>query len=214
MIKILGRTTSFNVQKVLWLADELSIDYEHIELGGRFGGLDTIEFAQLNPIHKVPVLIDGDNSIWESHTILRYLVAEYGDKTWYPDSAYKRSLYERWLDWSQTSFQPVFMGVFWGYYRMPPNKREMGVVQNQLEKCVNCLEALNHQLSTSRYLAGDRLTLADIPAGAILYRLTEQGLNVPLPDFVQNWFQGLKQRDGYQKWVMSDFTELKAREAF
>lgn len=79
MLKILGRTTSFNVQKVLWLADELSLEYDHIELGGKFGGLDSQEFARLNPMKKVPVLVDEQHSIWESHTILRYLAAKYGD---------------------------------------------------------------------------------------------------------------------------------------
>ncbi|WP_212747843.1 glutathione S-transferase N-terminal domain-containing protein [Pseudoalteromonas sp. S558] len=80
VVKVFGRTTSFNVQKILWLLDELALNYEHIELGGHFGGLDSDEFFRLNPMKKVPVLIDGDKSIWESHTILRYLVAEYGDK--------------------------------------------------------------------------------------------------------------------------------------
>jgi glutathione S-transferase len=214
MIRILGRTTSFNVQKVLWLADELSLDYHHRELGGRFGGLDTPEFAQLNQMQKVPVLLDGDLSIWESHTILRYLVAKYGNQTWYPDSAYKRSLYERWLDWSQTIFQPAFMSVFWGYYRLPPDKRDMTAVAAHLEKCVDCLEALDRQLSGTQYLAGDDLTLADIPTGAVLYRLTEQGVNVTLPEFVAGWYKNLQLRRGYQKWVMSDFSELKGREDF
>ena len=214
MIKILGRTTSFNVQKVLWLADELSLDYVHIELGGRFEGLDTPEFFKLNPMRKVPVLVDGDHSVWESHTILRYLVAKYGDKTWYPDSVYDRSLYERWLDWSQTIFQPAFLGIFWGYYRMAPNKRDMNSVNRDLEKCHGCLDTLNRRLSNTKYLAGDNITLADIPTGAVLFRLTEQGIDVTLPRFVASWYGALKQRKAYQKWVMSDFTELKKREEF
>jgi glutathione S-transferase len=214
MLKLFGRTTSFNVQKVLWLADELSLNYEHVELGGKFGGLDTPDFAQINPLQKVPVLVDGDKSVWESHTILRYLIAEYGNKTWYPDSGFERSLYERWIDWSQTSFQPAFMGVFWGYYRKPSKKRDMNSVSNHLKKCIGCLATLDRQLSDSKYLAGDKITLADIPAGAVIYRLTEQGIDVSLPSFVANWYENLKLRDGYQKWVMSDFTELKAREEF
>ncbi|MDJ0622434.1 MAG: glutathione S-transferase family protein [Desulfocapsaceae bacterium] len=214
MRKIYGRTTSFNVQKVLWLADELSLEYEHLELGGRFGGLDTPEFTRLNPMQKVPVLVDGDKVIWESHTILRYLIAEYGDSNWYPDSVYERSIYERWLDWSQTAFQPAFMAVFWGYYRKPSQKRDMAVVEKQLNKCIGCLSILDRQLENARYLAGNFLTLADIPTGAVIYRLTEQGLEVTLPPLVAAWYANLQRRSGYQKWIMSDFTELKAREEF
>lgn len=214
MRTIFGRTTSFNVQKVLWLADELSLDYEHIELGGRFGGLDTPEFSRLNPLQKVPVLVDGDRAIWESHTILRYLVAEYGGSHWYPGNAYQRSLYERWLDWSQTAFQPAFMAVFWGYYRRPSHKRDMAAIEKHLNKCHDCLDILNRQLANTKYLAGDTLSLADIPTGAVIYRLTNQGLDIPLPSSVASWYEDLQQRSGYRKWVMSDFTELQGREEF
>lgn len=213
-MEIYGRTTAFNVQKVLWLLEELHLSYEHIELGGKFGGLDKKEFALLNPMKKVPVLVDGDKSIWESHTILRYLVAKYGDKNWYPECAYHRSLYERWLDWSQVIFQPAFMGVFWGYYRMPLEKRDMTAVNANLEKCFACLQIINQQLSQASFLAGESITLADIPVGAILYRLTEQGLEVSLPKNVDRWYQVLKERHGFRRWIMSDFSELQSREDF
>lgn len=213
-MKIYGRTTSFNVQKVLWLLDELHLEYQHIELGGRFGGLESDEFKRLNPMGKVPVLIDGKHVIWESHTILRYIAAQYGQSKWFPESAYARSLYERWLDWSQTIFQPAFMGTFWGYYRMPANKRNMAEVNRHLDTCINCLETINSQLAHSKYLAGNNLSLADIVVGAVIYRLTSQGLTVDLPQYVRDWYHELKKRPGYIKWVMSDFSELKAREDY
>lgn len=213
-MKLYGRTTSFNVQKVLWLLTELNLDFQHIELGGRFGGLDNCEFKQLNPMGKVPVLVDSGQAIWESHSILRYLAAQYGGSTWYPTCAFERSLYERWLDWSQTIFQPAFMGTFWGYYRMPPNKRDMVAVNRHVDSCVNCLATINQQLQQTSYLAGNTLSLADIVVGAVIYRLTSQGLEIPLSKRVSNWYHELKSRPGYKTWVMSDFTELKAREDF
>lgn len=213
-MKLFGRTTSFNVQKVLWLLEELNVKYEHIELGGRFGGLDESEFLKLNPLQKVPVLIDGSKSIWESHTILRYLAASYGNESWYPACPYERSLSERWLDWSQTIFQPAFMGTFWGYYRKPEDKRDMEAVNKDLDTCINCLQAIEKQLSQSEYLAGDNFSLADIVVGAVIYRLISQGLTVKLPDLVYSWYEKLNERPGYTKWVMSDFSELKAREGF
>jgi glutathione S-transferase len=213
-VKIYGRTTSFNVQKVLWLLDELDINYQHIEVGGRFGGLDTKDFINLNPMKKVPVLIDGSNSIWESHTILRYLVASYGNEAWYPACPYERSLSERWLDWSQTVFQPAFMGTFWGYYRKPENERDMQAVSKDLDICINCLQVIEKQLNKTKFLAGKTISLADIVVGAVIYRLTSQGLMIKLPEKVNAWYQTLSTRPGYVKWVKSDFTELKAREAF
>ncbi|WP_432463418.1 glutathione S-transferase family protein [Agarivorans sp. QJM3NY_33] len=213
-MKIYGRTTSFNVQKVLWFLEELGNSYQHIELGGRFGGLDAAEFSKLNPMKKVPVLIDGDKVIWESHSILRYLAASYGYPQWHSQDPYQCSLYERWMDWSQVLFQPAFMGTFWGYYRMPVNQRNMVEVNHQLQKCEACLNILEQRLNESPYLAGSSLSLADICVGSILYRLTSQGLEITLPPKVTQWYQRLRCRRGYKKWIMSDFSELKAREAY
>ncbi|MEM8860547.1 MAG: glutathione S-transferase family protein [Chloroflexota bacterium] len=214
MIKLYGRATSFNVLKVGWLLDDLELDYEHISVGGRFGGLDTTEYSELNPIRKVPTLVDHGRSIWESHTILRYLAATYGPNGFFPADPFERSVQERWMDWSQSVFQPAFIGVFWGYYRKPPSKRDIGFVNSNLDKCRFHLAALDNQLATTSFLAGNSLSVADIPAGSVLYRLTELGLDIQLPDHVARWYGRLKERAGYQKWVMADFSELKARESY
>ena len=83
-VLIYGRHTSYNVQKVLWLLEELQIQYQHIQAGGKFGGTDTEEFGKLNPMRKVPVLVDGNKVVWESNTILRYVVDSYGEGKWMP----------------------------------------------------------------------------------------------------------------------------------
>ncbi len=214
LMKLYGRTTSFNVQKVLWLLEELNLDYEHIEVGGKFGGLDTKDFGHLNPMRKVPVLVDNSNVVWESHTILRYLAATYGKDSWYKEDPYERSLYERWMDWSHLTFQQAFMGTFWGYYRMPEGKRDMNQVNSDLDKCLDCLNTLDSALADKTYLLGSNISLADICSGAIIYRLITQGLNVPLPENVFCWYEKLRGRPEYQKSIMSDFSELKAREDY
>ena len=78
MLRIWGRRSAFNVQKVLWLVGELQLAHEHIPAGGEFGGLDTAEFLALNPHGRVPVIDDNGTIVWESHAILRYLAARYG----------------------------------------------------------------------------------------------------------------------------------------
>ena len=118
------------------------------------------------------------------------------------------------MDWSLSVFQPAFIRIFWGYFRTPPSKRDMTFVDSQLSVCYDLLEILNKQLNQQPYLAGKNFSLADIPAGSAIYRLTEQGLDVKLPPNVENWYQLLKQREGYQLAIMSDFSELAAREEF
>lgn len=210
-ITLYGRHTSYNVQKILWLVDELGLEYRHIELGGQPGDTQSDEFGRLNPMRKVPVLVDNDRAIWESNTILRYLVKAYGSNQWQQQDAYQNSLVERWMDWAQTRFEPAFVGVFWGYYRTPEEKRDMSAVNNSLDDCLFCLSRLDDQLATAQFLAGDQLSLADIATGVFLHRLVEIDLNVILPDRVLSWYERLQQRSAYRRWVMSDFSSLHGR---
>ena len=98
MIHIYGRHTSYNVQKVLWALDELALEFDHTNLGGKYGGLGTAEFRALNPNNKIPVLMDDGLVVWESNAIVRYLAAEYGQGTLWPMHTARRS------DADQTKF--------------------------------------------------------------------------------------------------------------
>lgn len=130
MLKIWGRRSSFNVQKVMWLVGELQLDHTHVDVGGKFGGLDTPAFLAMNPHGRVPVLEDGDVIVWESHAILRYLAARYGGERFWPADPAVRSLADRWMDWAHTSLQPDFLGgVFWGFYRTPDDQRNWPAIQ-------------------------------------------------------------------------------------
>ncbi len=210
-IRILGRHTSYNVQKVLWLADELSLQYEHIQTGGRFGGTDSKEFLAINPHGKVPVLVDRERAIVESNTIIRYIADVYGKGIWNASEPFERTLTDRWLDWSIDRLERAFVAVFWGYYRTPPEKRDSDAIDRAVSECEDCLLALSAQLGLKPYLIGAHPTLADIATGVFLHRLYSIELPVTLPDNVFQWYQRLSRRQPYNKWVMSDFSELKGR---
>jgi glutathione S-transferase len=65
MLKVWGRRSSFNLQKVMWLVGELGLPHEHIPAGGSFGGLDNPAFLAMNPHGRVPV-IDDDGTVRSS----------------------------------------------------------------------------------------------------------------------------------------------------
>src|SRR5262245_18225701 len=171
MLTIYGRKSSFNVQKVMWLVGELGIAHKQIEVGGSFGGLDKPEFRAMNPHGRVPVIEDGGTIVWESHTILRYLAARYGAGAFWSDSPAERSQAERWMDWSQCTLQPDFLtGVFWGFYRTPADQRNMQAVEEKIRRCGEHFQLIDGILAGRQLLLGDRLSLADIPAGTCLHR--------------------------------------------
>lgn len=210
-ITLYGRHTSYNVQKVLWLLDDFELAYRHIEFGSNPSDTETASFAKLNPMRKVPVLVDGEHVLWESNTILRYILNRYAVGDWKQQDAYQISLYERWMDWSQTYLEPAFVGVFWGYYRTPVELHDKTKISDSLGICMKALSILNDQLSKTEYLAGNTISLADVSVGVFLYRLDEIDLEITFPEHVGAWYGRLKNCEGFQRWAMSDFSSLKGR---
>lgn len=212
MLKVWGRRSSFNVQKVLWFAGELGIPYEHIPAGGAFGIRDTPEFLAMNPHGRVPVIDDEGTVVWESHSILRYLAARYGRPIFWDEDPGRRSNVDSWMDWSQTSLQPAFLtGVFWGFYRTPSELRDQSAVEKSVGLCAGYFKLLNDVLCDRPFLCGDTLSLADITAGTNLYRYFALEIDRPSVPNVQAWYDKLKHRAAYQEHVMVPFDELRGR---
>ena len=91
-LHIWGRLNSINVQKVLWLCEDLKIPFERTDAGMQFGVNKTLPFLQLNPNGLVPVIKDNELVLWESHAILRYLSKKHDvTDTFYPKSVKKSS---------------------------------------------------------------------------------------------------------------------------
>jgi len=210
-LEIFGRHTSYNVQKVLWLADELELNCSLVEVGGKFGGNETGDFLEMNPFGKVPVLRHGDKHIWESNTIVRYLAAEFSKGEWIASTPYERSLCERWMDWSIEKLDPAFVSVFWGFYRTPAINRNAIAINEGVAECELCLVQIGKQLAKQSYLLGENPTVADIAVGVFVHRLWAIELDIRFPENVLGWYNRLSQRPGYKRWVMSDFSELEGR---
>lgn len=212
MLKVWGRRNSFNVQKVMWLVGELGLAHEHIPAGGDFGRLDEPAFRALNPHGRVPVLEDGDLAVWESHAILRYLAARYGRPQFWSDDPAERSHVDRWMDWAQAELQPAFLdGIFWGYYRTPETQRDWPAIRRSMKVCARHFGRLDAVLAKQPFVAGERLSLADIPAGTSLYRYF--GLDLERPDLphVAAWYERLQDRPAYREHVMIPFADLRGR---
>src|ERR1700741_2525605 len=112
MLRLLGRNTSGNVQKVIFALEELGIPYNREDYGRQFNNTQDAAYLKLNPNGKVPTLVDGNTVIWESNTILRYLAGKQGNATLYPTDLAARTAVERWMDWLLASVIYHYVQVF------------------------------------------------------------------------------------------------------
>jgi glutathione S-transferase len=207
MLKIWGRATSSNVQKVTWLLDEIGLAHERIDIGGPFGGNREASYRALNPNGLVPTLQDGDFTLWESNTICRYLANRESAHTLYPTDFQARADVERWMDWSTSLLGPALHAAFWGLVRTAPADRDLPAIRASAVKTGEALSIVDAQLADRPWVCGDRFTLADIALGIHSYRF----LNLPwpladatpvvLPNLLR-WYARLGERPAYRRVVM------------
>lgn len=213
-ITLWGRASSSNVQKVRWALAEVGVAYEHIPLGGKYGGIKEPAFLAMNPNGRVPTLRDGELTLWESHAILRYLSATYSPGDLWPENPIARALCDQWTDWTATTFQPAWNRVFWGLVRTPLEKQNKAGIASAISRTEACFAILEDGLAKSPFLCGDRPTYADIAAGTGMFRWSTMNIERVKRPSVEAWHARLRERPGFQEGVEIDYAELVGRQVF
>lgn len=203
-----GRTTSANVQKAIWALEELKLSYRRIDVGGPYAGLDTPEYGAMNPNRKIPVLQDGDLTIWESSAIVRYLAARHGAGSLWPESPGVRAMSDQWADWANTTFQPAWIDVFVQMVRTAPSKQQPDLIGKRMAEANACFRLLDDRLADRPFLTGETLTYADILCGVSLYRWAKLDVErIDMPN-VDAWHARLRQRPAFVTGVEVDFSAM------
>lgn len=208
-IIIWGRESSSNVQKILWMLDELDLDYERRDAGEWFGVVDTPEYLAMNPNGKIPTLQHGDLVLWESHAILRYLAAKFGGEDLWPTDPVVRASIDQWEVWAGTTLIPAIGKVFYAEVRTQPIKRDLNFIKNAAIAAHKPLRILNERLAVSDYVAGERFSIADITCAIQMHRWHTMDIErQPMPN-VERWITLLQQRPGYRKWGKFSYETLR-----
>jgi glutathione S-transferase len=170
MLKIWGRMSSLNVRKVVLAAQELGIAFERVDAGGEFGVVKTPAYLAKNPNALVPLIEDDQVTLWESNAIVRYLCARHAPDTLYPLALPARFDAERWMDWQQTTLNPAGRTAFVQWIRTPAERRDAARIAESVAATEPLLALLDEQLAQRPFLAGDRLTMADLPIACEVHR--------------------------------------------
>jgi glutathione S-transferase len=195
VIKLLGRATSANVQKVLFLLEELRIPYSREDYGRQFGNTLTDAYRTLNPNAKVPTLIEGDVVIWESNTILRYL-ADLHAPALHGSTPAERTQVERWMDWVLASVNAPFLAVFRDAKNAPESRA--ADFASQSKTLVDQLKILDSHLADREWVAFNRLTLAELSLGPIMNRCLAFPIERPALPALEKWQATIEARPAFQ----------------
>lgn len=194
MLKIWGRMSSINVQKVVWCVGELGCEFERIDAGGAFGVVDTPAFHRLNPNHKVPVIDDEGFVLWESNAIVRYLCAKHPETGLYPGPLAARADCDRWMDWQATEFAPAMRDAFIQLVRTAPQERQAALADESIQCTEPMLAILDAALNGKQFIGGDRFTMADIPLACTAHRWNGLPIERIARPHVDNWLDRVSRR--------------------
>lgn len=203
MLKILGRATSSNVQKVVWICEELNVAYERTDIGGPFGGNDQAEYLSLNPNGRVPTIDDDGFVLWESNAIVRYLADKHGTGTPFrPDDAQTRASADRWMDWTLSTLAGTHVPVYQGLIRTPEAERDMPKIAAARDGWAKANQVLENWLADHEYLSGDAFGIGDIPASPFTFRWFN--LDIEREDFpnLKRWHDAICERPAFREHVI------------
>lgn len=202
MLKIWGRNTSSNVQKVIWALGEMKLPFERIDVGGAFGKTKEAAYLAMNPNSLVPTLEEEDGfTLWESNSIVRYLAAKHQNRTLEPADLRTRALAHKWMDWQLSVMAPAITPVFWQMIRTPADKRDMAAVAASKEKTIAAAKIMDAQLSKTPYLAGDEFSYGDIPVGIMIYRYMQLIPERPATPHLDRWYGAISSRPAFKEQV-------------
>jgi glutathione S-transferase len=205
MIKIWGRNTSSNAQKVMWAVGELGLPHQRIDIGGTFGKNKEPAYLAMNPNGLVPTLEEDDGFLlWESNSIVRYLAGKH-DKTGAlePKDPKARALASQWMDWQLSVVGPAIFGAFWGLIRTPPEKRDAAAIAASQQKTAEVMKILDAQLGKTPFVAGEAFSYGDIPVGVMCYRYRALVPGRPPTPNLDRWYDTLARRKPFQDHVGS-----------
>jgi glutathione S-transferase len=194
MIRVLGRQTSGNVQKVLFLLEELGLKYVREDYGRQFNNTNTDAYRKMNPNMKVPTLVDGDTVTWESNTILRYLSALHGPQLGGATPAEKTQV-ERWMDWMLAALNAPYLAMFKDAKKAAAERAADFAAQRA--DLLAQLTILDGHIAAKSFFALDRLTLADIALAPVVTRCLAFPIERPQMAELERWMKAIEGRPAF-----------------
>jgi len=192
-LKIYGvaRSRAF---RVLWMAKELGLDYEHVKVDFATGETRAPAHLALNPNGHVPVIDDDGFVLWESMAINLYLAKKYGAGGLYPTRLGDEARAWQWSFWGMTEVERPVLTALMHRAVHPADKRDAAAADAAEKKLRPPLGVLDGVLARSTNLLGDSFTVADLNVASILAWARPAQINMAAFPRVAEWLKNCAER--------------------
>jgi glutathione S-transferase len=185
MLRIYGSAKSRTV-RVLWMAGELGLAYEHKDWLPRAPETRTPEYLALNPNGRVPT-IDDDGFILSESMAINFYLAKKHKSPLYPADPKNEALALKWSLWETDRLDRQIVNYMRHSKELPAAERKPEVADAAWKEIVESFGVLETALAKSAWLAGPQFSVGDLNVAAALYRALSMDLG-KWPH-VQAWLQ-------------------------
>ncbi|HIF10274.1 MAG TPA: glutathione S-transferase family protein, partial [Sneathiellales bacterium] len=169
----------------IWAIEEMGIDYEHVSVNYMEESKNP-DFLAVNPNGRIPALVDGDLTVFESMAINMYLAKTYGGDL-YPDNAADEALTWQWTIWGISEIEPLQMQLVMQKLFTPEDKRNDRLIASAEKQLERPLAVLNNALEGRDYLLGEHFSVADINLSGVILLLSRVEFDYSAHTNVKRW---------------------------
>jgi glutathione S-transferase len=192
-LKIYGVARS-RAARVLWMAKELGLDYEHVKVDFATGETRRPEHLALNPNGHVPVIDDNGFILWESMAINLYLAKKYGSGGLYPRAPEDEARAWQWSFWGMTEVERPLLTALLNRAVFPERERDAAAADAAEKTLAAPLGVLDGTLGSTPYLLGEEFTVADLNVAGVLAWARPAQIEMSAFPKVAEWLKNCAER--------------------
>jgi glutathione S-transferase len=199
MIQIYGSPRT-SAGRCFWCLEEVGASYDKVDVDMRAGKHKEADYLAINPNGKIPALVDGDYSLWESMAINSYLAAEYKPEL-LGETAKEKGLVNQWTTWSIAELQPPVIDIFIQMVFVPEDKRDHGVIERAQKKLPEMMSILDDALKGKEMLVSNQFSLADLNTASVV--MISEAIKFGLSEYseIKRWMGTLGERPAFKKYL-------------
>lgn len=197
------------MRAILFL-EEVGANYEPVLVDTKVGEQRSPSYLAINPMGKIPALVDGTLTLWESNAIGWYAAEKHGTAGLIPSTSELRATMLKWLFFQTAHVSPACASIFRHehplvreQWNVPPNPQDISHGQKELARYLPVLESA---LASASYLAG-ALSLADLAYAPHLHLIAEAGFDFTPYPAIERWLDGLRARGAWRRTIDRAFAE-------
>lgn len=212
MLKIYGADLSSPANKVRFVANYLNLEYEYVFVKIQHGEHQTEEYKKLHPAGKIPSIDDNGFTLFESNAIIKYLARKQKSDL-YPTDLRDQAIVDQWIDYVGYHINTAMGRVIFNrvFYRFAKVEQDQNSLADGLKFLDRFLPVVEKQLQNNKFLAGEKLSLADFCFLAALDPAEVAQIDLKPYAKILAFCKEYRQKDFYQKCYSEYGLPIKER---